>query len=124
MAAEVKKRMDEAQRDLERNALGRPDEEDEEDEEDDFRRGSAAAMAGGISSWGAGAYGADPQRGSVRDADRDLLEGAEVLSVRGKDEASSLIDVKEGDEKPHAEGNNGSSSHEAEVVSKVVEFES
>jgi hypothetical protein len=124
MAAEVKKRMDEAQRDLERNALGRPDDEDEEDEEDDFRRGSAAAMAGGIPSWGAGVYGADPQRGTVRDADRDLLEGAEVLSVRGKDEASSLLDVEEEGEKSHAGGNNGSSSHEAEVVSKVVEFES
>jgi hypothetical protein len=124
MAAEVKKRMDEAQRDLERNALGR-DEEDEEDDEDDFRRGSAAAMAGGISSWGAGAYGADPQRGSVRDADRDLLEGAEVLSVRGKDESSFLLDGKEEADRPEVGGaGNGSSAHDAEVVSKVVEFES
>jgi hypothetical protein len=124
MAAEVKKRMDEAQRDLERNALSR-DEEDEEDDEDDFRRGSAAAMAGGISSWGAGAYGADPQRGSVRDADRDLLEGAEVLSVRGKDESSSLLDGKEEADHPEVGGTgNGSSAHDAEVVSKVVEFES
>ncbi|KAJ5665005.1 uncharacterized protein N7477_007453 [Penicillium maclennaniae] len=124
MAAEVKKRMDEAQRDLERNALGRPEEDDEEDDEDDFRRGSTAAMAGGISSWGAGVYGADPQRGGVRDADRDLLEGAEVLSVRGKDEASSLLDSTEGTEKLHVGGNDGASSHDADVVSKVVEFES
>jgi len=125
MAAEVKKRMDEAQRDLERNALGR-DEEDEEDDEDDFRRGSTATMAGGISSWGAGAYGADPQRSIVRDADRDLLEDAEVLSVRGKDEASSLLGDREGVDKPDSAGGNGngSSAHDAEVISKVVEFDS
>ncbi|KAJ5908330.1 hypothetical protein N7495_001012 [Penicillium taxi] len=119
MAAEVKKRMDEAQRELERNALGRDgrDEEDEEEDDDDYSRRdtSAAVMAGGISSWGAGAYGADPERRSVRDADRDLLEGAEV-------EASSLLDGKEGSKStPIA---SPSSADEAEVVSKVVEFES
>jgi hypothetical protein len=138
MAAEVKKRMDEAQRELERNALSR--EEDDEDEEDDFdpRTGAAAsaAMVGGISSWGAGAYGADPERRSVRDADRDLLEGAEVLSVREKDSAS-LIDGKDGH---RASGEGSSSSGHApqadasarrtsdpehdRVVSKVVEFDS
>ncbi|KAJ5573560.1 uncharacterized protein N7459_007987 [Penicillium hispanicum] len=114
MAAEVKKRMDDAQRELERNALGRDEEEDEEDEDDFPRRdgASAAAMAGGISSWGAGAYGADPERRSVRDADRDLLEGAEVL------DGDKDVDHKPG------HGQSDPSAHEGEVLSQVVEFES
>lgn len=129
MAAEVKKRMDDAQRELERNALGREEYDDDEDEDDYPRSAGAAtaAMAGGISSWGAGAYGADPERRSVRETDRDLLEGAEVLSVRGKDESSSLLDIKEDEaESPKlAQGSgHGASEHESEVVSEVVEFES
>jgi hypothetical protein len=121
MAAEVKKRMDEAQRELERNALGGRDEEDDEDEDDDYpsRQGaSTATMAGGISSWGAGAYGADPERRSVREADRDLLEGAEaeVLSLRPtKEEASS---------QSRHRAKSPASVHDPEIVSKVVEFES
>ncbi|OXN05104.1 GTPase activating protein (GAP) [Aspergillus fumigatus] len=134
MAAEVKKRMDEAQRELERNALNR--DEDDEDEEDDFdpRTGAAASatMVGGIASWGAGAYGADPERRSVRDADRDLLEGAEVLSVREKDSAS-LIDGKDGHrgsgEASHASQADTSTRQTSDpkhdhVVSKVLEFDS
>ncbi|KAI2867200.1 hypothetical protein CBS147343_8270 [Aspergillus niger] len=126
MAAEVKKKMDEAQRELERTALNRDDEEDDEEEEYDARGGvaTASAMVGGISSWGAGAYGADPERRSVRDADRDLLEGAEVVSMRGKDDAS-LLDDKDGHEQttqgtpsPHEP-----SQAEHNVISKV-EFES
>lgn len=121
MAAEVKKRMDDAQRELERNALGGRDEEDDEDDDDDYpsRHGaSTAAMAGGISSWGAGAYGADPERRSVREADRDLLEGAEaeVISIRApKEEAASHSEHR---------ANSPASAHDPEVVSKVVEFES
>ncbi|KAJ5272613.1 hypothetical protein N7478_007738 [Penicillium angulare] len=125
MAAEVKKRMDDAQRDLERSALNRDDEDDEEDDEDYAHRGSVstAAMVGGIPSWGAGAYGADPERRSVREADRDLLEEAEV-------EASSLLDGKthnntEANKQPgHSASPTSSANHDPEVVSKVVEFES
>jgi hypothetical protein len=131
MAAEVKKRMDEAQRELERNALSRGEEDDEDEDEDfDPRSGAAsAAMVGGISSWGAGAYGADPERRSVREADRDLLEGAEVLSVRDKDTAS-LIDGKDGHRSGHASQGDASArrtsdpEHDDRVVSKVVEFDS
>jgi len=145
MAAEVKKRMDEAQRDLERSAVHREDEDDEEEEDEHHHlRGSettpSPAIVGGISSWGAGAYGADPERRSVREADRDLLEGAEVVSVRGKDEAS-LLDSDDKQEEQgakaektesHAQGSNGGSPKGSEspsaehgtVVSKVVEFES
>ncbi|OJJ58297.1 hypothetical protein ASPSYDRAFT_1047235 [Aspergillus sydowii CBS 593.65] len=123
MAAEVKKRMDEAQRDLERNALNRDEEDDEEDDEDVIPSGATAPpMVGGISSWGAGAYGADPERRSVREADRDLLEGAEVVNIRGREDASSsLLDDKE----PHHESaQRADSGRDDNVVSKVVEFES
>ncbi|KAJ5777032.1 hypothetical protein N7520_000278 [Penicillium odoratum] len=123
MAAEVKKRMDDAQRDLERSALGRDEEDDDDDDDDYTHRGgpSAAVMAGGISSWGAGAYGADPERRGVRDADRDLLEGAEV-------EASSLldgkVDIEAGSKTSHTGAPTATLDHDPEVVSKIVEFES
>ncbi|EKV12145.1 GTPase activating protein (Gyp2), putative [Penicillium digitatum] len=134
MAAEVKKRMDEAQRDLERNALGREEEEDDDDDDDYPRRESAAAaIPGGIPSWGAGAYGADPERRSVvRDADRDLLEGAEVLGG-GKEERTSLLDGKEvANHAPRkvsgstasVVGRGSSTVRDGEVISKLVEFDS
>ncbi|KAI9814526.1 MAG: hypothetical protein M1832_005706 [Thelocarpon impressellum] len=70
VAAEVKRRVDDAQREMEKNALGR-DEEDEDEE-----------------GPGSGAYGGEADRRSVREADRDLLEGAEaeVDSSREKSE--------------------------------------
>lgn len=123
VAAEVRKRVDDASRELERNALGR-DEDDDEDDEDDYPHrdtASTAAMAGGIPSWGAGAYAGDLERRGVRDADRDLLEGAEVEAsspLEHRNEAESATN------KPGPAGSNGSSGHDAEVVSKVVEFES
>ncbi|OJD19175.1 hypothetical protein AJ78_00877 [Emergomyces pasteurianus Ep9510] len=76
MAAEVRKKMDEAQREMEKNALaGRPEDEDDEDDGmyDDDRSGHGPTMPGG-------------GRSSARDADRDLLEGAEVVSLKGRDD--------------------------------------
>ena len=64
VAAEVRKRMDEAQRELERNALGQK--EDYEDEDDDNKA----------------TYIGDSDRRSVKERDRDLLEGAEVGSLQ------------------------------------------
>ncbi|KAL5337109.1 putative GTPase-activating protein [Aspergillus crustosus] len=124
MAAEVKKRMDEAQRDLERNALNR-DEDDEEDEDYEVGVHGAAApsIVGGISSWGAGAYGADPERRSVRAADRDLLEGAEVVNIRGRDEPASLLDDKDPQQGSEQRADIARGGDD-KVVSKVVEFES
>lgn len=153
VAAEVKKRMDEAQRELERSAVQRDDDdEDEEDEDEDPNRAdvdavTSPAMVGGVSSWGAGAYGADSERRSVREADRDLLEGAEVVDVRGRDEAASLLDNDDKDQHAaagqstqaqagtdnhptqqggHAAGSGAGAGNESEhaVVSKVVEFDS
>ena len=118
--------MDKAQRELERSALNRNDEEEEEDEEEYDPRGGVAttsAMVGGISSWGAGAYGADPERRSVRDADRDLLEGAEVISMRGKDDASLLDDHDDNKQERGKHDLHDPSHGDQNLVSKV-EFES
>lgn len=60
VAAEVKRRMDEAQREMERHAVARDDEDDEDE--------------GG----GPGSYGGEADRRSVREVDRELLQGAEA----------------------------------------------
>ncbi|KLJ05649.1 hypothetical protein EMPG_09359 [Blastomyces silverae] len=73
MAAEVRKKMDEAQRELEESAhAGRPEDDDDEEDDgmyDDSRSGHGPTMPVG-------------GRSSARDADRDLLEGAEVASLK------------------------------------------
>jgi hypothetical protein len=81
VAAEVRRRMDEAQKDLEKNAVTRPG-QDEDDDEDDGYDGSRTS----------GAYGGDAERRSVRSEDRDLLEGAdaEAMSIRGADGVSEI----------------------------------
>lgn len=70
VAAEVRKQWDEAQREVERNAPGR--EEEEEDEEE-------------------GRLVEDAERRSVRERDRDLLEGAEVGSIK---EEGGLVELE------------------------------
>ncbi|MCJ1474055.1 hypothetical protein MMC13_002713 [Lambiella insularis] len=95
VAAEVRKRMDEAQREIERNALGR--EEDYEEDEDETK-------APGI-------YSGDADRRSVRERDRDLLEGAEVGSIKDVERVS--LDPKD------MEG----VGEESGVHGKIVDFE-
>lgn len=70
VAAEVKRRMDEAQKELEKNAMQRDD--DEDDEGDDDHQAPSA-------------YSRDSDRRSVRSEDMDLLEGAdaEAGSIKG-----------------------------------------
>ncbi|KAI9835670.1 MAG: hypothetical protein M1837_003671 [Sclerophora amabilis] len=67
VAAEVKRRVDETQRELDKNSPGKDDEDDEEE------------------ALGVGGYGGESERRSVREGDRDLLEGAEaeVTSSQG-----------------------------------------
>ncbi|KAG9237903.1 rab-GTPase-TBC domain-containing protein [Amylocarpus encephaloides] len=102
VAAEVRRRMDEAQKEMEKNAVHRPDEDEEEEE----------VVIGPR----------DPERKSVRSEDRDLLEGAdaEVMSIRGsediakeKNESLSLT----------AGSNAGRLRRGSAASSKVVEFE-
>lgn len=65
VAGEVRKRVDEAQREIERSALQRS-ETDLDDEEDK------------------GAYGGEADRRSVREGDRELLEGEEAVVGVGR----------------------------------------
>ncbi|KAL2131293.1 hypothetical protein VTI74DRAFT_5299 [Chaetomium olivicolor] len=88
VAAEVRRRMEEAQRELEKNALpGQQQQRDEEeDEEDDYSgfasgRGAKEGPAGG--SGGLGPYRGDAERRSVRSEDRDLLTGADAEASDG-----------------------------------------
>ncbi|KAI9695855.1 MAG: hypothetical protein M1836_005972 [Candelina mexicana] len=71
VAAEVRRRMDEAQREMERNALGRDEEDEGEEGEDNSRIASG--------------YSGDAETRSVKDSDRDLLEGAEADAGHVKD---------------------------------------
>jgi len=84
VAVEVRRRMDEAQRELERNALPGQREEDDEDDDDLHPRAG-------------GGYGADAERRSVRSSDRDLLDGADAEAgvSKGQENGSSrsLLDT-------------------------------
>ncbi|KAI4175367.1 MAG: hypothetical protein LQ343_001742 [Gyalolechia ehrenbergii] len=103
VAQEVRKRMDEAQRELERSAVQRPGDEDEEDEEAKEK----------------GEYGGDAERRSVMERDRDLLEGAEAMvepqqgGDGGKGREGQLIDA----------GGEVGEDVEKEAEGKTVEFE-
>jgi TBC1 domain family member 8/9 len=95
MAAEVRKRMEEVQKEMEKNALGRG--EEEEDEE-----GARTPL--------------DPERGGVKEGDRALLEGAEV---------GSLMDVSaEAEGIKTVEGGDGLGELRRGSGEKFVEFES
>lgn len=108
VAAEVRKQWDEAQREVERNALGGGEEDDEEDE------GGKVVRGYGVDGGDAG--DADAETRSVRDLDRDLLEGAEVGGVR---EEGGLVELEEG-----VGVGLGAESMGVGKVEKVVEFES
>lgn len=108
VATEVRRRMDEAQKEMEKNAVQRP--EDDEEDEGDYDPRSAG--------------GFDAEHRSVRSEDRDLLEGAdaEAGSIRVQDgKALPVTPVS-----PAGSGLDGdprkdrSASASAE---KVVEFE-
>ncbi|KAK1996391.1 TBC domain-containing protein [Colletotrichum falcatum] len=87
VAAEVRRRMDEAQKELEKNAVPGQRDEDEEDDADigveiGIRRGASGASA-------------DIERRSVRSEDRDLLDGADAeagANANGKE--GQLVDIE------------------------------
>jgi hypothetical protein len=91
VAAEFKRRMDEVQREMERNALGHGQghggggggDDDEDDEGDGYGYGGSGSASSG--TYG-GQADADDRR-SVREVDRELLRGAEaeVVSLRGSE---------------------------------------
>ena len=108
VAAEVKRRMDEAQREMERHALTRDDDDEEED---------GGALGG---------YGGEADRRSVREVDRELLEGAEadVESIREKDAEESTEAGKgseaEGQDNRAGEGRQRSASS---ATQEIIEFD-
>ncbi len=108
VAAEVRRRMEEAQRELEKNALPGQRDEDEEDEED---------LQGPVKS--TGAYGGDAERRSVRSSDRDLLDGADAGAGATKEtdgSSQSLLDINSEQEGRVDTVNN--------ATQRIVEFES
>ena len=103
VASEVKRRVDEAQREMDR--AGQQAEEEEDDDE---------------ATRNAGAYGGDAERRSVREADRDLLEGAEAdagaVGEAGPPKDSLLDSPNESFEKVKEDINEND-------VKDVIEFE-
>ncbi|KAJ8064926.1 hypothetical protein OCU04_007230 [Sclerotinia nivalis] len=115
VAAEVRRRMDEAQKELERNAVHRPGVQDEDEEEED----DGLRVSGG--------YGGDAERRSVRSEDRDLLEGldAEAGSIKSgveKVEATG-IQTKNGGLMPGISGDSRRDRSSSSATQKVLEFE-
>jgi TBC1 domain family member 8/9 len=105
MAAEVRKKMDEAQKEMERNAIGgqHKDEDEEEDAWDEKHGGKPL----------------DPERRSVREGDRDLLEGAEadVASMKTGRSSQSIH------EQQGIEGSGASIETVAPNGGRILEFE-
>lgn len=123
MAAEVRKKMDEAQREMEKNALGNRADDDEEDDEEDGSDGQKRDLPTAGSS------------SKARDADLDLLEGAEVVSLRPKDDGGAPGQDNNSDNNNTQENSLSQPSSTTGVqdtrrvsdtssVNKVVEFES
>ncbi|KAI9764461.1 MAG: hypothetical protein M1835_007568 [Candelina submexicana] len=109
VAAEVRRRMDEAQREMERNALGRDEEDEGEEGEDNSRIASG--------------YSGDAETRSVKDSDRDLLEGAEADAGHVKDKD---LDVPRPTPKTEDYGSLQEPRRKISISSsteKVIEFE-
>lgn len=111
VAAEVRRRMDEAQKEMEKNAVARPADEEEEDED-------------GYGPQSSGGYDQDAEHRSVRSEDRDLLEGAdaEAGSIRTQD--SKALPSIPGSPAGAASGSESSKDRSGSAATqKVVEFE-
>lgn len=89
VATEVRRRMEEAQKELEKNAL--PGQKPEDDEDDDEDLGIAIGIRKGT-----GEGSGDSDRRSVKSSDRDLLSGADAEAGATKDHDPSLIDADPG----------------------------
>ncbi|KAI9759342.1 MAG: hypothetical protein M4579_002400 [Chaenotheca gracillima] len=112
VAAEVRRRMDEAQREMEHYSPNKDDDEDEDEGE----------------GLGAGAYGGESDRRSVRDGDRDLLEGAEADVASPKSPSAPTLGSGSGSGDAKGLGVIEDSSSQrrrsgSSATQKVVEFE-
>ncbi|KAI3552800.1 TBC domain-containing protein [Colletotrichum abscissum] len=89
VAAEVRRRMEEAQKELEKNAVP-GQQRDVEDEEDDADIGVEIGIRKGTASGSA-----DIERRSVRSEDRDLLDGADAeAGANGSGKEGQLVDIE------------------------------
>lgn len=86
VATEVRRRMEEAQKELEKNA--QPGQRVEEEEEDDDDIGIAVGARKGP-----GGASGDADRRSVKSSDRDLLDGADAEAGADKGHGESLLDT-------------------------------
>lgn len=111
VATEVRRRMEEAQQELEKNASpGQKHNEDEEEDDEDL------GVAIGVRK-GNGEGSGDMDRRSVKSSDRDLLSGADAEAGSMKDHSPSLMDTDAGQ---------GSASSQRPTTTNepgVVEFE-
>ena len=109
VAAEVKRRMDEAQKELEKNAVHRAEDDEEEDED----------------GHPSGAYGGDAERRSVRSEDMDLLEGAdaEAGSIKGHEGITNTPQVDSNGWGLSPTTQQGRIRSPSAASQKVVEFE-
>ncbi|KAI1408575.1 TBC-domain-containing protein [Hypoxylon sp. FL1857] len=107
VAAEVRRRMEEAQRELEKNAV--PGQKDEEEEEEEDIQGPRTT-----------GYGGDAERRSVRSSDRDLLDGAdaEAGAAKGQDGQGQSIVESNG-----VQGERPRTSSSSATTQRIVEFE-
>ncbi|KAI9726945.1 MAG: hypothetical protein M1828_000293 [Chrysothrix sp. TS-e1954] len=108
VATEVRRRMDEAQKEMERNAQGTYHDDEEDDEGEAVDLGPDAGISGPISA-----------SGQVTETDRDLLEGAEAEAVDAASGglSTSLIDA------PIEGGDSRLGSSAAQARDGEVEFE-
>ncbi|KAM5346547.1 hypothetical protein ACJ41O_009552 [Fusarium nematophilum] len=96
VATEVRRRMEEAQKELEKNALPGQRQDDDEDDDDDV------GVEVGVRKGPAGTS-TDIERRSVRSSDRDLLDGADAeAGASGKSPGQSLLDVDPSEGRPRA----------------------
>ncbi|KAJ4147744.1 hypothetical protein LMH87_002250 [Akanthomyces muscarius] len=105
VATEVRRRMEEAQRELEKNAV--PGQRADDDDDDDDDMALRAELTSGRS--------ADIERRSVRSSDRDLLDGADASAGAAAKEVGELVDID-----TEARSGAKSAAHES---AGVVEFD-
>lgn len=107
VATEVRRRMEEAQRELEKNAI--PGQRDDDEDEDDDMALRAEETAG---------RSADIERRSVRSSDLDLLDGADASAgASAKGAGERLVDI-DTEDRPAAKAE--AAAHES---AGVVEFD-
>lgn len=95
VATEVRRRMEEAQKELEKNALPGQRDEDEDDDDDIGVEVGVRKGPSGTST--------DIERRSVQSSDRDLLDGADAeAGASSKPDGQSLLDVDPSEGRPRA----------------------